>query len=211
MSIEKEDFDLADNYHTLKRISKHGPFTVPEDYFQTSASQIKTLIEFEKLKLKENAFTVSEDFFSEMTSNVQNLIRIESVAGSKDPTFSVPDNYFDSLSHRISEKVKTSNVESERLPVVRKLLTPRIYKYVAAACLLLTFGTAWLLNRPQNINIQQQLTHIADTDLEGYLKLNTDIYDTRILIENVDQTDIFQVKASEFSNDELDEYLTLLN
>lgn len=211
MSIEKEDFDLADNYNTLKRISKHVPFTVPEDYFQTSASQIKTLVEFEKLKLKENAFTVPADYFSELASNIQSQVRMESFTGSKKTAFSVPDNYFDSLSHRISEKVKITSTEPERLPVVRKLLTPKIYKYIAAACLVLTLGVGWLLNQPQDNNIQQQLTHIADTDLEGYLKLNTDIYDTRILIENMDQTDIFQVKASEFSNDELNEYLTLLN
>lgn len=208
MTANQEDNIWINDYATLKEINPGNPFTVPENYFIKAEAQIISTVNLEILKEKPSSFLVPESYFNDLNENIQSRIKLENLRSTPNAGFSVPDNYFDNLSLRIAKNTETQDQKISR-PFF-KMFSTKLYKYAAAAILCVAVGTGFYLNQRQS-GVQNKLSVIADTDIENYLNLNTDMYDTRALVESMNQDVIFNVQSTEFSNDELTDYLTTLN
>lgn len=208
MTADQEDNIWINEYATLKEVNGSNPFTVPENYFKQSEAQIITAVRLEIMKEKPEVFQVPEHYFNDLSQNIQSRIKLENLDAKANAGFTVPENYFDHLSLHISEKIATQQQKTSK-PIV-KIFSAKFYRYAAAAILCVTLGTGLYLNQRQS-SVQNKLSVIADTDIENYLNLNTDMYDTRALVENMSQDVIFNVQSKEFSNDDLADYLTTIN
>lgn len=213
MVEDKDDINWLDNYKALKSIKRESPFAVPQEYFIQSADQIRSQVKLHEIASVDDKMEIPEGYFHELTNNIQSRIKLETLSPSETNHFNLPEHYFDTLGNKIAQKIQNDKAQSQ--PVIRRVLRSKTYQYAAAACLFLALGTLMFFNQntTNNLrnNIQHQLASIADSDIENYLKLNTDISDSHLIMENINQDDIFKVKISDLSNDELSDYLTTLN
>lgn len=208
MIEDKQENIWLNDYPMLKETNQSNPFEVPEGYFTDSADFITARINLENLKEESAAFQIPSNYFHQLNDHIQSRIRLEHHISSPSEGFTVPDTYFDHLSNRILQNIET---QSHTGGILQHLQKSNFYKYAAVACLAMVFAIGLYFSRQQGSNIQSQLSNIADTDIENYLNVNTDMYDTRMLMENQGLDPVFKVLTNEFSNDELNDYLTTLN
>ncbi|MGV8878437.1 MAG: hypothetical protein ACOH2A_05345 [Sphingobacteriaceae bacterium] len=207
MTADQEKIIWINEYATLKATNPGNPFSVPEDYFKRAEAQIVSSVNLEILKEKPGTFLVPDNYFNDLNENIQSRIRLENLRSTPNAGFNVPDNYFDNLNLRIFKNAETQN---QKVSKVFKIFSTKLYRYAVAAILCIAVGTGFFLNHRQS-SVQNKLSVITDIDIENYLNLNTDIYDTRAIVENMSQDIIFKVQSAEFSNDELADYLTTIN
>lgn len=161
---------------------------------------------------RQNPFGVSAGYFSELEQKTLRAAFLEEIKGAKNTSgFTVPENYFEDLTGKISTEVFLADINKKTFTVpegyfntleqriqlnikpekkgavVRRLFTGNLWKYATAACLVLALGsTFWFSRSSTNYNVQNELSSLPDTDIESYLEENTVSSDMNLLMENMD-------------------------
>ncbi len=82
-----------------------NPFIVPQGYFDTLSSNIRSQIRVEKLNIRENkGFSVPEGYFEGLQHSILSEVKLTSYKDKS--SFEVPEGYFDALEDSIRSQVK---------------------------------------------------------------------------------------------------------
>lgn len=151
---------------------KNNPFSVPEDYFETSALKLK-----EKILSNSKNFDTPEDYFE-----TNKLKLFETIASTEHHSFSIPENYFESnKSHFIHSITKISSNKNTKTKII--LFT----KYASAAAIVV--GIIWSIQLfKQNTNhqpiLQNDCKTIACLTKQDILS-NENVIDEEIIEDNI--------------------------
>ncbi|WP_207532785.1 hypothetical protein [Desertivirga arenae] len=215
-------FTVPDNYFTdsQEQISarlaiesltggmKDGAFAVPEGYFDNLNEQIIARLKLEEHAEDgtENGFTLPEGYFDELSGNIYSRILLDEIPGLKDNSYTIPDNYFESLQGRIL--AKTTEASEEKTAKIRRLSVPWL-QYAAAACVTVMIGTGIFLNysKKQDSDINSALSKVPDQEIVHYLEVNSTTGDGEVIAEHLLQTGKQPDINSEFSDQEIEQYL----
>lgn len=151
---------------------KNNPFSVPEDYFETSALKLK-----EKILSNSKNFDTPEDYFE-----TNKLKLFETIVSTEHHSFSIPENYFESnKSHLIHSITKISSNKNTKTKII--LFT----KYASAAAIVV--GIIWSIQLfKQNTNhqpiLQNDCKTIACLTKQDILS-NENVLDEEIIEDNI--------------------------
>lgn len=189
--MKREDVnDFSEMDDSFLQGLKKNPFSVPDNYFeelQQHTLSITKIIDFKT----EASFKVEEKYFDNLESQILAQINIPENTNS----FTVPVDYFDTLSDKIKEKVKTQLPEKQQTKIIKL----SFIKYAAAAVILLatTFGVYNLnsKNTSEDTVISNKLAEIPNQEIVDYLSTYSDTNDIILTIEN-DDDDISLIEES---------------
>ncbi|MFT4153901.1 hypothetical protein [Parafilimonas sp.] len=185
-------------------------FTVPAKYFNGFADSV-----IKKIKAQESN---KDDIVKELEEISPLLSTI-----SKERVYSLPENYFERL-EPLKQTKKRFNPSAKIISLGGK--TRKWINYAAAACIsAVLFGggyffisgkkeqttqTSQTTVTADNVNFEQQLASISDSEIEAYLKENSNTS----VFTNVGATDYQQEQSSDLqtiiknmSDDEIQQYL----
>jgi hypothetical protein len=237
MKSESGNREWLDEFMSLKQVDPKNPFTVPPGYFDELEQRITSAIKLEELK-SDKGFTVPENYFDELSNNIQSRINIEAYVNNDAHGHAVPQDYFLNLEQQINARIlveetigeeehftvpadyfdklnkailnKTVNQEIvKRKGIVRRMLSPTVFKYAAAASVLLVIGTGLLLNQPaapiahNSTFLHKQLSTVSTSDIQSYLQDDVDANDTQhtVIDENAPVNDASLNNALQDYND----------
>lgn len=175
-------------------------FTVPDNYFDSLQNQILSTVKLEGMRAQQEPSVQSTEFFAEQQSIIAARVKINEFA-EKGSGFTVPKNYFETLSDRINQKTGIKTVQQPAK--MRSLFTRAAWKYATAACIAVAVITGISVKKYQAAhNVQTQLSDLPDADIENYLDIHADSYDNHIILENsaVDGSSTENNKTSTDSN-----------
>ncbi len=165
----------------LKQELPADGFAVPANYFENLQEQLTSAVKLEEMRIQPETSAKSSEFFDEQQSIIAARIKINLFAENGDG-FTVPANYFETLSDRINQKtgVKTAQQPAK----IKTLFTKAAWKYATAACIAVAVVTGVSVKKYQAAhNIQTQLSNLPDADIENYLDIHADSYDNHIILE----------------------------
>ncbi len=166
----------------LKLKTPNTGFNVPDSYFENMHEQVSSVVGLEKLRFSNDSSIKSDQFFEEQQSIIAARIKINEHAANGSG-FTIPINYFDGLTDRITQKTGIKEVQQQGK--VRNLFTRAAWKYATAACMAVAVTTGIFVKQYQSAhNVQTQLSRLPDADIENYLKINADTYDNHTILEN---------------------------
>ncbi|MBS1529377.1 MAG: hypothetical protein JSU01_03640 [Bacteroidetes bacterium] len=175
----------------LKTNTTDSGFTVPEGYFDELTGNIRSRIAVEEALDKEaTGFSVPDGYFENLEQQIQSRIFVEESLEAQPAGFEVPEGYFDNLTANILAKTAIEQ-KPQRSAVVRQLFRPVVFKYAAAACLVLAIGGTWFLNQGvndpeqahKNSFLHKSLSAIPVADIQNYLESHLDLSDTKTLMD----------------------------
>lgn len=179
---QQEHIHLAIYADELKLKNPSAGFTVPDGYFEKVQEQILSVIQLEGLRSTNEPLVKSDQFFDEQQSIIAARIKINEYTALGNG-FTIPQNYFEGLTDQINKK--TGIKEVQQPAKVHSLFTRAAWKYATAACILVAVTTGIFVKQYQySHNVQTRLSNLPDTDIENYLKINSDTYDNHIILEN---------------------------
>lgn len=184
---------------------KASPFTVPQGYFEQLPQRIIALVNEELVEptfagiSKSTPFSLPEGYFEQFAAQVMQKVKSGEVADElaelsplladapKTMPYSVPAGYFDQLDTRLA------NVIAPATKVVH--MRPRrlsIYKWAAAACMIVLAGTSTMLYMRHHtvdtsaataINLAEvSLSDVSDQEIVEYLQSHMDAFDKADLV-----------------------------
>jgi hypothetical protein len=213
----------------LAGIGTHMPFSVPEGYFDTSVLRI------EAAKGLKQPFWVPEGYFTSLPamllSRVKALSQVElHNLATKENVFTVPADYFETLSARIQDRVtgdRPAKVISMGRRVIWRYATAAIMTGVIAVNALFIFnksnveeGSPYVTEdtgMPSVVkqagafksqeDIDKGISSLSSDDIIDYLQKNGSAADNESLMKEVDHSDL--PSATDYLQDEktLDQYL----
>ncbi|MEW6772837.1 MAG: hypothetical protein AB1304_02425 [Bacteroidota bacterium] len=151
---------------------KNNPFSVPEDYFETSALKLK-----EKILSNSKNFDTPEDYFE-----TNKLKLFETITSTESHSLSIPENYFETnKSHLIHSITNTSSNKNTKTRIIL------FAKYVSAAAIIV--GIIWSIQLfKQDINhqpiLQNDCKTIACLTKQDILS-NENVLDEEIIEDNI--------------------------
>jgi len=138
----------------LAKLKKANPFTVPSNYFEELNERIHQSLFIDALKKsKQTGFSAPENYFENLESQITTRISLEQFKDGNQEGFAVPSGYFEKLSRNIAAQT-TGNKK------VIKLWHRPLFKYAAAACLVISTTTGWFANEYYQ-NKQLRKTELA--------------------------------------------------
>ena len=200
MNENLENNEWMDEAPALAARVKKNPFLIPEGYFESGTEAIRSAIFMERLREKtnENRFEVPPDYFEELSARIQTQITLtEKISPVR--SFTMPDQYFDTLQDKIQAKIQGAVPKKEAK--VFKLWRSNLVKYASAACFLLIASFSFYAYQNSELNKTQVLT--ADQVNEQMLY---DI-DESMIIEHLEAQNPSQETATSASDTEVENYL----
>lgn len=139
--------------------SEEDAFNVPDNYFNDLHQKVNTHI---SISNKENAPVVPEDYFNKLSANIFAKIEAEEQNATpilntinKQEGFNIPENYFESLSDKISKQTNEVKIISINRNKSTFNFTP--LRWAAIAIIILASG--WFIyNNVFNYNITKTQT-----------------------------------------------------
>ncbi|MDE1191176.1 MAG: hypothetical protein PW786_03430 [Arachidicoccus sp.] len=194
--------------------NKENLYTVPANYFESLSNIILSKI---KLSLIRNntAFSLPEHYFSDFPNKIISRIKQEGSETpilnsiSKEMLYVVPQNYFNELTIKLSDK-KAEIAETKIIPFVPKHRNWRMA--IAAAvvsAIVLSAGLIWENNntepkiKTQYASVlQNDLSSLSNQEIENYLNYSESYVDDDSV--NVEQT---QNELKDISGSDVETYL----
>ncbi|RYE36682.1 MAG: hypothetical protein EOP42_02405 [Sphingobacteriaceae bacterium] len=165
----------------LKQELPDNGFIVPENYFENLQEQLISAVKLEEMRPPAEASIKSSEFFEEQQNIIAARIKINQFAENGEG-FTVPANYFETLSDRINQKTGIKTVQQPAK--IKTLFTKAAWKYATAACIAVAVVTGFGVKQYQAAhNIQNRLSDLPDADIENYLDIHADSYDNHIILE----------------------------
>jgi hypothetical protein len=182
----------------LEELRSEDDFIVPDGYFDELTNNTQARIAIEEVASKEAVgFIIPEGYFENLEQQIQSRVFIEEAIDAQPAGFDVPEGYFDNLTANIlakttaTEEVISIEHKPERRGIVRQLLRPMVFKYAAAACLVLAIGGTLFFNQSsitpdqahKNSFLHKSLAAIPVSDIQNYLESHLDMSDTKTLMD----------------------------
>ncbi|MGI4727523.1 MAG: hypothetical protein ACRYFL_00495 [Janthinobacterium lividum] len=212
MNEHTEHTNWLNEYPVLQKQNGENPFRVPDLFFEEQQERIQSAVFAESLKLKTPAegFAVPENYFENLQNQILSTVKLEEMRASQPSIqsteffveqqsiiaarikinqfaengsgFTVPENYFEELSDRITQKTGIKTVQQPAK--IRTLFTKAAWKYATAACIAVAVVTGIGVKKYQTAhNVQIRLSDLPDADIENYLDIHADSYDNHIILE----------------------------
>lgn len=200
--------------------------SISPTYFEDLTTQIKLRISLEEIlsERKTSGFDLPADYFPEAEQEILSAVKLDTLVGaSQEDIFQVEDNqYFDSLSTRIKERIasESSDLQNNPEPVKVVSIKPWIKYTAAAACLIcvLSIGAYFGLNSDQAASpvvqtavAETSLSTISDDELVDYIAFNNDSDDLHYYVDYIYASDQEQnedeVRCSELEDKDLEAYI----
>lgn len=204
MNENIENNDWMNEAPALAALEKRNPFSVPDGYFENCENGVFSAIFLDGLKQKtsNNDFEVPQLYFEDLAERIQTQITLSEipVAGK---AFTVPDNYFNTLQSRITDRVAT--LEPKKEAKVIPLWRRNMVKYVSAACFLLmaSFGIYFYQNNSTSASLQLPAAEAVANE-----QLLYDI-DESTIIDHLEtqNTTSSNIKTNSASDTEMENYI----
>ncbi|RYE22019.1 MAG: hypothetical protein EOP42_25040 [Sphingobacteriaceae bacterium] len=179
---QQENILSAVFVENLKQKTPADGFTVPANYFENLQDQILSAVNLEEMRSQQEPVIKSSEFFEEQQNIIAARIKINQFA-ENGTGFTTPANYFENLSDRINQKTGIKTVSQPAK--IKTLFTKAAWKYATAACIAVAVVTGVGVKKYQAAhNIQTQLSDLPDADIETYLDIHADSYDSHLILES---------------------------
>ncbi|MGI4750026.1 MAG: hypothetical protein ACRYFB_05295 [Janthinobacterium lividum] len=196
---QQERIHSAIYAENLKSKTPSAGLVVPENYFDNLQNQILSTVNLEEMRAQQEPSVKSIEFFEEQQNIIAARIKINAFA-EKGDGFTVPENYFETLTDRINQKTGIKTVQQPAK--IRSLFTRAAWKYATAACIAVAVVTGIGVKKYQAAhNVQTQLSNLPDADIENYLDIHADSYDNHIILETSAADDGLNFDKNETSAD----------
>ncbi|MBC7914518.1 MAG: hypothetical protein H7Y07_10400 [Pyrinomonadaceae bacterium] len=186
---------------------------------------------------KKNPFTVADGYFPKMEEQLQQRIKISEFDNNQ-PLFTVPENYFETLSENILSLTRLEQIEetsdskvftvpenyflnleeqiAKRLGIKETaVVQPKIkplfsswLTYAAAACITAVIGFGIYFNTA-NKDIETQIAQLPSEEIDNYLQLYSDAGDAAMIVTTLGTDSEVSELIPEVSEQEIKEYLEL--
>lgn len=151
---------------------------------------------------KIDGFSVPNDYFNQLSDRINSNIFITNLDTKIiNSGFNTPNLYFENLIAKLLQTHLFDSMENK----ITKVIPFNIYKYAAAACILLFIALGIYFNSSYQTKVQYRLSSIPNEDIELYLQNETNTADMPVIIENVENP--FLHVNQTISNQDLNEYL----
>jgi hypothetical protein len=218
--------ELRDISPVVANLDSTNVFSVPPGYFNQFPAAVLLRIQAETvdLRVRSHPFNVPAGYFDSLASNIINRIKnqeqsVEAELNelapilntiSREPVYSVPQGYFESLELTIPLKLDK--------PSARVFSFGRVMQYAVAACTvgILVIGVFLYNNNTGsieapisykeavNMNVSTELEQLNEADIASYLEESPMIgYAFNVSAEEVD----FEEALEEASDEEINQYL----
>lgn len=175
----------------LAKLKKSNPFTVPSNYFEELNERINQSVFISSLEKKEhNGFNTPTSYFETLENQIKSRISLEQFKDGDQEGFAVPSGYFEKLQQNI-----TAQTTEKKKSI--KLWHQPLFKYAAAACLVIASTTGWFANEHYQ-DKQLRKTELAKEQL---------LYDIdeSVIMEYVQEAQ--NVKTASFTDTEMENYI----
>lgn len=190
---------------------KKNPFSVPEDYFQSSKKDI--LQNIKVIKLAESTFSTPSDYQTQLTQDILTRVSEEKLKSQvHEDGFSVPDGYFNDL----HKGILSQTTKQPKVVPIKRFKTSWL-SYGAAACLALAISifTITYQNQSSEETIEADIADLASElhnidvlpteTIINYLAFYPESGDLIILSDHLaEESDLY---PDSFSSDEIELYL----
>ncbi len=180
----QEDITVKISESALKvRVSDPG-FSVPEGYFGNLEKNT-----LERIKFIDGhsapAMATPPDYFQQLQEDILAKVAEQQLSArvNGESGFSVPDGYFDALTHRVADRT----THRQTTPV-RRISQPRWMTYAAAACIALAVSVVgfFKLNHDEEVVQTSHLASVSDQEILSYLELYGTENDIVYISEHID-------------------------
>ena len=206
MDLENTGKEWMEEAPLLSAMNKTNPFNVPDDYFSSLGSiiQSRCLIEDARFNNVEE-FTVPAGYFDSLIQQTESRVAEQTIRELA-PTagFSVPEEYFSNLQHRILASATGAFKPAQALI---KPIRSNWLRYAAAACVTAALGSVLIFGNREN-SFESSLSSIPDQEIINYLQMHSDVGDTPMILENLGQNVNLTDISSDISDAELEDYIS---
>ncbi len=195
----KDQLPINENKHLRQSV-----FNVPDHYFENAKVQLFSEINLDKTlsaTKEQTGFKTPVNYQQELNNKIFAAIAVEKIKEqvTKDG-FTAPDDYFNTFSNRLKAKINTPQKSA-------KIYQLTWVKQAIAACVVLAFSFALMLNYRQSNNFEKELSAIPDETIVNYLNTNTDVTDMPVIIENINEVTLLPENQDNLSSEEIEQYL----
>ncbi|MFY7900408.1 MAG: hypothetical protein ACOVNY_09510 [Chitinophagaceae bacterium] len=225
LHIEQELKEIAPQLPLHQKM----PFYIPKDYFTNFESTISGIIaadNLEKNGSKTMPFTLPKNYFNQFEENIiakvknnlssefnNELAEIAPTLNtiSKQPVFSVPNNYFEHFQPKISNNnAKVIGIQSSK---------KWLYTAVAASIFAIAIVGAFIFSNThsanntydfasaKNINVKQSIQQLSDEELTKYLYNEHYVSNSEFVTTDFEEIPDVQQHIKTISDEELQQYL----
>jgi len=195
----------ANRKPALAAIESGNPFVVPDGYFEELKGNILSRSAIDTSSDSESFFILPEDYFKELSAKLITTVALEKSADFKKNPFTVPENYFEELRKTSLDTIAGESKMSASQKTIRRIKLWPIY--FAAASLAIVLGVGIFFNT-QTKNIESQIAEVPAEDIVNYLQLYSDAGDASIIINNLDESEIDNIR-NQIPEADIESYLEL--